>query len=303
MAHRLDTEKKKTTKKTKATKASPPVDEVSFNFRNLAQKTAKPKSKSNDKKIQIVLDGEIGEAFSKFVPTRDLVSILGTKEKQFRADFEDEVFIKYLDLVWNSEKKISSPQILVNNEKGNPDCSATFVVVEGFNLEIPDFDNDGDYDQQLVQALVRVGLDTESAEKLVEEEIDLTPKIFIKPFNVLAEGHYENKEFIPATDVERSAANKLMGFVQGDKNVKPLTAAERDAAMDSKPSLVVKPGFFVRATEYAENFKQYRAIFKIIKPRTPQIRTAKFAISDSEERKLFRQAEMVAEIIGVELYD
>jgi hypothetical protein len=185
------------------------------------------------------------------------------------------VFEQWIDLVW--EKKAIPQNPKFNDPQAGhepPDISAMFQVQKRLSVRARSA-------AETIQLLVDMGVDAEKAKALVATEISYTPVTSLRSFTELSQGHRDDGQWDPATDVEKAAASKLLKFAMG-KASEPLNADERKVAIDSKPCVVVKSpnDFFGRILTYANTRDQLAAIFKVIQP-VYFNGQAKFAISDT----------------------
>jgi hypothetical protein len=208
---------------------------------------------------------------------------------------------------FDAKTKPANPKI-ETKVNGKADCGGNFQVVSTFSVQT-ETEKVGDKEKQkisreaVIKALLDVGFEDEVAEKIVDENVDVVEESGLKPHSQLLNGHYVSvkgkREFVEATEIERSAADKILDFVLGDEEeVEPLTPEERKAATYKTTKFVVKGGFLERAANYCESVEELEALLLVIQPQKKLSHT-KFAKSDTESGRHKKMLEVFANFLGL----
>jgi hypothetical protein len=191
--------------------------------------------------------------------------------------------------MWVGKSQPTNPALKARNEAGQVDCEGIFIVQEKIKIQVPDPSNPT---ESVIALLVKQGVSEAAARKLVESEIDFTPQIGLRSFNELATGHYEDRNFIEATDEEKSVAEKILQFVTNE-----LTEEEQAIVLRNDPKTVVRNGFLGRAVTYVGSEDELRSVFRVLVP-VNYPKGAKFAVSDTPVGKTNRLIGKASEVLG-----
>lgn len=209
--------------------------------------------------------------------------IADSRKKVVGAELKGKIWEELTNLWFSTKSQPSNPK--VETKKGTrTDCSCIYQVRASFKLNIPE---GGSGRAPAIQALNAAGFDDEMAGKIFDENIEIVIEMGLKPLNELAKGKWVSgdggQEFVPATDVQKAAAAKILKFAQG-LAAEALTAQERAEALQKETSYIVKAGFLDRAANYCDSADQLRALLAVIKP-GEALSQIKFAAADSGEEK------------------
>ena len=143
--------------------------------------------------------------------------------------------------------------------------------------------------------LIGHGLPPADAQRLVENELTITPTTGIKKLSELLEGRAgEGGEWIEASEESKGAGAKLMAFLRWDGISCPqpeaLTKQERELAVERGFDVGVREGFFERVAGYAGSTEQLAAILRLFKPTV--------TCGDHHHDKTSRLIAAAAELLG-----
>jgi len=163
-------------------------------------------------------------------------------------------------------------------KNGKNDISGTFQVQQRFMLQNPlprihknpldayTYPEKIDNGKELLTTLKTVGnFSTKVAKKIMAENVHEYKETTVRPFNELIEGHYEGKNFVPATDFEKQVGEKALKRLMGDNSVK-LTEEEQSQLFLTKNKIKIKNGFLDRAANYCKDVDQLEVLLDIIHP-------------------------------------
>jgi hypothetical protein len=252
---------------------------------------AKPAAKKADKKDRPVMalspDGQ--DLYRRFVPAKQLLDVAKAEVDAVTGELNIELQESWQATLWANKSLPTNPAIEVFDENQRLDCSGMYVVQERFKLQIPDNDNPT---ESVTKLLVDLGVDSNKAEQLVENEVDFTPQTGLRPFGELVNGHYDSeRQFVESSAAEKAVGQKILEFVMS------LSTDEQALVLQNTPKTVVKKGFLQRVAGYANNQGQLASIFKVFIP-VVQNRSAKFAVSDSQLERANRLVEYAKQLLG-----
>jgi hypothetical protein len=253
------------------------------------------KTKKNDRPV-VEVPQDVQEAFVSLVEAKTIAEIANSRQEAETAFVESEMFNVFANSLFNNGTQPANPRLLTERD-GKTDMSGIYQVQNRFKVNVPE-DAAKSFEERLTHTLINfVGLDETNAQNLVENEIDATPETSIRPFNELAVGHYEGKEFVAATEAEQTAAQKIMLFVTGEPS-DPLTSDEMQLVIRKVDKVKVKDGFFERLKSYCETVEQLTGVLRVITP-TNFVSHMKFAVSDTPEVRQERLVEAASRLLGV----
>jgi hypothetical protein len=240
------------------------------------------------------------EAVKVWVPAKILADHFDEHLKNAKALLDDEIFDLYLKAMWESKSQPANPALRVNDEHGHPDLEGMFVVMEKFQVQVPEIDDEIDdrdsVSKKMVAQFVRCGVNAGKAKQLVENEFVIREEKYIA-LTELMEGKKKGKEFFPPTAIGKAAAEKLIFAIAMNQPLN-LTDDEREALIVTTSFLVsVKGGFLNRACNYCDNFEQLKAIVKLLVKPTLSHRGAKI-VNGSLDDKNCRLINCAADILG-----
>jgi len=302
----MATPTKKSTVKKSATKKSIPSairddgkKKKSRLRRTAGSRTAKTTAKKDRPEIQVTDDTL--DAFREWAPLKVIYDLFATHCKNSRNSLDELLWDIYTESMWANKSQPQNPAIRANGENGRPDLEATYVVTARFKIQVPEGSEDEEPEDVMISKLQEdASLSEENATALVVDEMDFEPASTIN-LTALVHGKKEGKTFRQATDVQISAGEKLMDYLE-DGGELDLSDKEREAVSNAREdnfTVGVNGGFLERACNYAESLEQLRDLFDFIKPVT-QLRGVKVGVSDSEDTKSSRLVQKAAEILGIE---
>jgi hypothetical protein len=225
----------------------------------LASKAKAPEKKADAKKQhpELQLQDDTQQLFTRFAKVKQLYDVVEGELDSVKGELNENLFDAWTTGLWTQKAWASSPAIKVRDANGKVDAEGLYIVQEKFKLQIPDNDNPVD---SIIEGLVAPSQDgddntepltAENAAKLVENEVDFSPQLTLRPFNELVVGHYVDRQLIESTDAEKAVGQKLLEFVTNH-----LTAEEQALVLVNKPNTVVKKGVLQRITTYVKSKKQ-----------------------------------------------
>ncbi len=241
------------------------------------------KVKETRERPEMTVPAIVKLAFTRLIPAQRIAKIAEERIKIENALVSDEMIGVYADCLFSQGCRPTNPRINLEKD-GRPDISGLFQVQERFKVQCEK--TTAPLRDRLISAFVSAGVAPAVAEKLVEMEIKYLPTTTLKkPLNELAEG----------TDVEKSAAEKIIGLCIGEA-VEPLTDDEREAAILQYEVAEVKDGFLERVRGYVTSAQQLKLVFKVVTP-VHFVSHGKFGESDTPEEQVKRLAEEAAKLV------
>jgi hypothetical protein len=227
--------------------------------------------------------------------------IADAKKKLVGDELKDQLWKKFTENWFTQKVKPGNPKI-VSKLNGREDCVAIYQIKAVFTVKaVPDHPSARG---AVTTALELVGIHPEVANRIYDENIDVEIITALRPFNELAHGRYVSgvggREFVPATEVQKSAANKLLAVATGAADASPLTNEERNEAIIRESRYVVKAGFMERAVNYCQTVDQLRKLLTVIEPQ-PALSGVKFAAASSETEQATRTLNVMRELLGLEV--
>lgn len=283
------------------------------------------KAKPNTKELKdserpiMEIDEETQSKFVNFASTKELFDIFEQSKKEQTDDLYNELFSKYKDCLWRNKTQPTTPRIVVNDSQGQVDAKGQFIVQTGSKIKInmPSVGEDESPEDVMIRALVDLGLNPSSAERLVEQEVSFVPQWTLN-FTDMLHGVMEKNKLQPATELQISASEALFQVINGeDADGNSLTPKDRldmlkhiteggwsaikanvDRHTSYFPNLVDSARFLDRVCGYANSREELDAIMTMFKP-IHFCSHVEFAVSDNFQQKLARmQNDAVAIING-----
>lgn len=245
----------------------------------------KPAKDAHDDRPTIEADTELMVEFAG----AHICSKITTERKDLvGAQLKEQVWQHLTDQWFANRTKPSNPKMQIK-KGGKVDTSAIFQLKATFKVQSLPLDEANNSARGAVTgAFMAVGFDQETAEQLMDENVEAEMVTELKPFNELIQGKWISgkggREFVPASDEEKSAAQKLLAVATGASQPEPLTADERAACITKKLVYQVKAGFMERAANYCEDADQLRALLTVVKPQRA-LSHVKFAAAQSENER------------------
>jgi hypothetical protein len=245
----------------------------------------KAKAKTPDRPIKVV--PELGD----WVASATIFDVIEARKDVEAAPINEKLMDEFAEQLFNQGFQPVNPRV-VTMAHGEVDHQANFTVQAKFKLQ-------GKTSDELKANLYEVL----GSDDLFDGEIDCTPLTTLRPFNELVIGHYEGKDFVPATKEEEAVATKLLQFVQGQFTSFQkgysigLTDAERDLVLIHQDQMKVKPGFMDRVKTYCKTVDELKGVFKVITP-VHFLSHAKFAVADTPQARQDRLVAAVGNFLG-----
>jgi hypothetical protein len=279
-----------------------------------AKKAKKPAEQKTRPELKLSPAQE--HSFVRFIEADAVAELAKERVKQERATLDPSLLSSWIDTLWKTKNQPANPALEVK-KNGVVDISGLFQVQERFKLNKPEVPEGTTLAERLIETLtdlyVGTGVPEEEAEvdaaRLINEEIDFTPKKQLRSWNELLEGHYEGagkeRTFVVASDEDMNLAEKALKLLQcrdrselADEDM--LTDEEFDSLNEEKDIVMVKAGFLKRICTYVKSLDQLRAIFTIIKP-VCSISSKKFAKADTPEEQNRRKLAAAVDILGIQM--
>jgi uncharacterized membrane protein YkoI len=260
--------------------------------------TAATKNSSGSWEMHLTEQAEFDA--TRWINAKVLLEPIKSHEEAAKEAFSEYAVRKVAEKIFTNKSKPSNPEVIIRKEDGTEDHRFIFIFQNRFKIALPSHGNG--HRDQYVQTFIELGLHPISAASLVDTELDLTPIISVRSPKELMLGRYgADREWIPATEHEKSIGQKLIDLVLWDGGKAPapapLTDEERELVIATADSVKVKAGFLDRVADYCQSVDQLMAIFSVIQPIAYPAHQA-FAKNDSEEFKLVRKLEACSDIIG-----
>ena len=255
-------------------------------------------TKNNSGSWEMPLTEQAKSDAIRWVNAKVLLEPIKSHEEAAKTTFSEYAVRKVAEKIFATKSKPSNPEVMIRKEDGTEDHRFIFIFQNRFKIAFPSHGNG--HRDHYVETFIDLGLHPISAASLVDTELDLTPVISIRSPKELMLGHYgADREWIPATEQEKSIGQKLIDLVLWDGRTPPapLTDEEREVAILTADSVKVKAGFLDRVATYCQSVDQLMAVFSVIQPIAYPTHQD-FAKNDSEEFKLVRKLEACSDIIG-----
>ncbi len=149
--------------------------------------------------------------------------------------------------------------------------------------------------QQVEAILIGHGLLAADAQRLVQNELTVTPTTSLKKLSELLEGRLaDGGKWVEASEASKAAGAKLVAFLRWDGMSRPQPAALRDKeqelVVERGLDVVVRAGFFERIADYTKSDEQLSVVLKLF---TPPV-TFSDRNPDNARRKLVAAYELLA---------
>ena len=248
----------------------------------------------------------IYESFERLVGAKALYEVAEARLDVESDLVKSEMLEVFAESIYHNGCVPANPKLQTELVDGRPDCSGIFQVQNRFKYTIPDEVNgETDIAARLLYTLESIGMETDKAQALIDNEIDCSPVVSLRPFGELVDGHYEgegkNRTFVEASAEEKAVGQKLLEFVTGT-STKPLSEEDRAIAVRIEERIKPKEGFLQRLKGYCSSLDILKGIFKVITP-THFVSHMKLGISDTPEHRQTRLKFIAADIIGTDRGD
>lgn len=177
-------------------------------------------------------------------------------------------------------------------------------MTEQLVFRLPDVPNGIDPCQHVASLLRKAGLNPSDAQRLVEDELEITSVMSFKTLTKLLEGQYSGRDqWIEASEECQTAGAKLVSFLCWDGTTgnapEPLTSEEKALVMVQTLDVSVRTGFSDRVATYPKNKQRLLAILKLFQP-TVISAGVKGEAPDAKREKSHRLIAAAAEVLEVE---
>lgn len=157
--------------------------------------------------------------------------------------------------------------------------------------------------QHVASLLRKAGLNPSDAQRLVDDELEITSVTSFKTLTKVLEGQYsERGHWIEASEESQSAGARLVSFLCWDGTTgnapEPLTSEEKALVMVQTLDVSVRTGFSDRVATYAKNKQQLLTILKVFQP-TVISAEIKDEAPDAKREKSRRLIAAAAEVLGM----
>ncbi|MHA1948247.1 MAG: hypothetical protein ACW99G_02625 [Candidatus Thorarchaeota archaeon] len=266
------------------------------------------KKKGTTERWSMELDEEAENALREFVPVKQVFDQAESEKKLKAADAKEALWPLFISAMWERKSKPDNPHVFahdyVKGENGEyviedgkkipcVTYSGLFMVVEKWeNIVIPPLEPGQPLKPTMIGFLAEelVIEDEENpltpeqavdiAEKIVENELILTPKITIDLTKQI-HGYKANKKWVPGSGPSRDAAMALFVAKQAGEGVELPADLMQALEFTVAPDAFAKPGFLERAVGYIESEKQLSALLSVI---CPQYYASRVKIDTDEDK-------------------
>lgn len=171
-------------------------------------------------------------------------------------------------------------------------------------FRLPDVPTGIDPCQHVASLLGKAGLNPSDAQRLVDDELEITSVMSLKSLTKLVEGQCsERGQWIETSEESQTAGAKLVSFLSWDGTTgnapEPLTSEEKALVMVQTLDVSVRTGFSDRVATYAKNKQQLLAILKVFQPIMISAGIRDEA-PDAKREKCRRLIAAAAEVLGIE---
>jgi hypothetical protein len=262
---------------------------------------AKPKA-GKATKWEMVLTPEARIDADRWINGKTVLEPVEKRVENAKSDFMEYALDIMIDKIFANKSKASNPLVILYKPDGKTvDHQFQVTMVDKFKFRFPDVPEGTSPRDHFIEVFKNLGLHPDSAEKLVDEELDFNPIIGFKNLKAVLEGTYiAGREWVDSSDDEKAAGNKFLALFMwnGDGDApEALTVEEKGLLIERSNGMQVKSGFYDRVATYCQTKEQLRGIFSIIQP-IIYPSSPKFGVNDSETEKTSRKIEAAADILG-----
>ncbi len=263
--------------------------------------SAKPKA-GKPTKWQMPLTPEARADAERWINGKTVLEPVEVRVKNAKDDFIEYALEVMIDKLFVNKTKASNPLVVLYKADGKTiDHQFQVTMVDKFKFRFPEVPEGVSSRDHFIQLFENLGLHPDSAEKLVDEELDFNPIIGFKDLKTILEGSYiAGREWVESSDEEKAAGKKILALFMwnGDGDApESLTAEEKGLLIERSTSMQVKAGFYDRVATYCQTKEQLRGIFSIIQPIIYPA-SPKFGVNDTETEKTDRKKLAAADILG-----
>ncbi len=258
-----------------------------------------PVAKGKTQKWRIDLDATGQQAFTHWVEAKVLSEPVLQRMEMAKDALNEICLHEYVARFYDARNRPSNPQ-LATEKDGKDDHLASWLFTDKFKVRLPEILEGQDARSVYIAAFCDAGLHASDAEKLVHNELVLNPVIGVRNLNDLLTGHFgPNREFVPASEVEKSAGRKLAAILSAKTTTsfEPFSDDEKVAMIVRDSGVTVRTGFLERVCNYARSAEEMIGIFRLLQP-VVYPSHAKFAVNDNPVEQSNRKIAAAAEILG-----
>jgi hypothetical protein len=263
-------------------------------------KKTEPKNAKPARQELQLNDAYIQEVFKRWIEASNVFTLVEARKDNMAQEVSDYCVSAISEWMLANKSFPGNPKLELKNDKNEPDISAIFQMQDRYTIKKGEGETTA---EMIVSSLIDMGVPSEAAEKIVANELTFTSVTGARPLNELLEGHFEDRRFVEATELEKTAGEKIAKFLLCDainEEIKPLTDEEREVTIRTTSKIVVKKGFLERIITYANTLDEIKAIFKVITPISFPSHP-KFGISDTPPVRSARLVRSAADILGVDV--
>jgi hypothetical protein len=236
---------------------------------------------------EMTVPPSVKAAMARLLPAQRVLKYVEQRIETEGGIVSDEMLGVYAETMWHQGCRPTNPRVICDKVAGQPDMNGLYQVQERFKLTYEK--GESPVKVRIISALVRAGFSADMAEKIVENEIRYQPMTVLRPLDELAAG----------TDVEKSAAEKIISLVFGEA-ADPLTAEERAVSVKKIELVEVKDGILERIKQYCTSAQQLRMLFRVIQP-VNFVSHAKFSGDETTEFTTWLSEQAKSIVIGTKL--
>lgn len=264
------------------------------------------KSESSKEKWKLPLCEDSNELAVRWVSAKTVLDVVSSRVETAKEHFCSYALEKITEKIYTQGCHPGNPEVLITRDDGKVDHKFIMVMQDKFKIDVPKSFPDGvnqtEYLKDHYKSLLeQVGISSDNAIDLVEEEMEIFPVTGIRSISELLDGHYgEKRVWIESTDEEKAAGQRLAALLVWDGSEpvpEPLTSEDKTLVVRRDTAVTMRSGFYTRVSNYCTSPEQLAGIFSVIKPILfPSY--SKFAIEDSETDRVKRKIAAAADILG-----
>lgn len=263
-----------------------------------------PVAKGKAQKWRIDFNENGKDIFRQWIEAKTLSEPVLQRLEMSKDALNNICLQEYVAKFYEARNRPCNPQLAIDKD-GIEDHVASWLFTDKFKVRLPEVLDGQDAKSVYIAAFCDVGLHSSDSEKLVHNELMLNPVIGVRPISDLLNGHFgSNREFVLATDVEKSAGRKLAAFLSAKiaGTFEPLTDDEKIAMIQRDSGITVRTGFLERVCNYARSSDELLGIFSLLIP-VFYPSHAKFAINDNPVEQSNRKISAAADILGTSAFN
>ena len=208
---------------------------------------------------EMVLTADMKAVASDWIAATVVLDPISKREKNLKTEVTRYGIQKVAEQIFRTKSKVSNPRVFISNDRGQQDHNFIFMFQNKFRLELPPVPEGANQRAVYIKAFVDAGLHPTSAANLVDTELDFSVQIELRSPKELTEGHYgQGREFIPATDAEKSVGQKLINLVMWNGTGTPPAALSEEVTFLCGRESLFPPAFFLVPYETYHSYFEKR---------------------------------------------